>query len=906
MKPAGTHRAGFFLGPRDFPETSLEYIMQKTIEEADFQSSAALGAAEPVANADWVVLKFGGSSVASAENWHTIAAIVRNRLADNLRPVIVHSAISGASNALENILLRAMDGNADAEIAALRVLHLRLAEALDLDGADLLGESFEELERLAAGVQLVREVSPRVHARMLALGEIMSTTLGAAFLAASGVDVHWLDARKVLLGEERARRTVAQNYLSATCGFEPDAELSESLAATGKVILTQGYIAANARQETVLLGREGSDTSAAYFAAKLQARRLEIWTDVPGMFTADPRLVPSARLLAELQFDEAQELASTGSRVLHPRCLGPLRQYGIPLFIRCTGAPHIRGTVVSPLTSETDPQVKGVSARRGVTLISMEGSAMWHEVGFLADAFASFGKHGVSVDLVSTSQTNVTVSIDTADHMLSADVRRSLVTDLEQLCRVKVIEDCAVISLVGRGIRTILPRLAPVLGVFDEEKIHLVSQASNDLNFSFVVDQAQMERLVGRIHNSIMRGAGASSTFGPSWEALFEVAEPLASKTDVWWIRKRAQLLALAGEHDNAYVYDADSIRGAANGLKGLKSVDRVLYAMKANFNPGVLRLLHELGIDFECVSPGEVEHLRRALPELDRNGILFTPNFAPREEYVWAREQGLQLTLDNLYPLRAWPEVFAGLDLFIRVDPGRGRGHHEHVRTAGVHSKFGVPLFEIDELSRLVSEAGADVIGIHAHSGSGILDPENWRTVAGALAQAAGRFPRVEVLDLGGGLGVPDRPGDAPFDLAALDATLAEIRKAYPQYRLWLEPGRYLVSQAGVLLTRVTQTKGKGEMRYVGVNTGMNSLLRPALYGAWHEIANLTRADELASESVTVVGPICETGDKLGTDRMLPHCEENDVIVIGNAGAYGYVMSSRYNLREPAGEILL
>jgi diaminopimelate decarboxylase/aspartate kinase len=202
------------------------------------------------------------------------------------------------------------------------------------------------------------------------------------------------------------------------------------------------------------------------------------------------------------------------------------------------------------------------------------------------------------------------------------------------------------------------------------------------------------------------------------------------------------------------------------------------------------------------------------------------------------------------------------------------------------------------------LENANADVIGIHAHSGSGILDPDNWRSVAAELIKVAERFPNVEVIDLGGGLGVPEKTGDAQFDLEALDDTLGEIKKAYPKYRLWLEPGRYLVSQAGVLLSRVTQTKGKGDMRYIGIGTGMNALIRPALYGAYHEIVNLSRVHDAATESVTVVGPICETGDKLGSDRLLPPSEENDVILIANAGAYGRVMSSSYNLREVPPEI--
>jgi diaminopimelate decarboxylase/aspartate kinase len=378
------------------------------------------------------------------------------------------------------------------------------------------------------------------------------------------------------------------------------------------------------------------------------------------------------------------------------------------------------------------------------------------------------------------------------------------------------------------------------------------------------------------------------------------------SDNDTWWLQKRDALLALADEHLNAYVYDLDTIRAAAGRMRALESVSRVLYAVKANFNADVIRALAEAGVDFDCVSPGEVQRLREELGEAVAGRILFTPNFAPRDEYAWGLREGLRVTLDNLFPLKAWPELFDGKEIFIRVDPDRGGGHHRHVVTVGSGSKFGVSLSELDELVSLVADAGAVVTGIHAHSGSGITEPANWQAVANALLEAARRFPTVRVLDLGGGIGVPATRGESGFDLAALDALLTEFRATNPEYELWLEPGRYLVSEAGILLAHVTQTKGKTAHRYVGLSTGMNSLIRPALYDAWHEIVNLTRINEEATETVTVVGPICETGDKLGTDRRLPPCHENDVVLIANAGAYGYVMSSRYNLRDIPPEITL
>lgn len=880
--------------------------MREALTEAEFTDSAALGAPDEVCRSDRVVMKFGGTSVSTAENWRTIARLVQNRLDEGLSPVVVHSALAGVSNHLELALEEAARGREAGHLDAIREQHYQLAGDLEVDGHELLEAAIDELGQLLAGVRLIREVSDRVRVRVMALGELMATRLGADYLRIAGLPVHWMDARDHLTSVSRGSGRRSRDYLSARCEAAYDSEFVAAAQKVGGVVLTQGFIARNEWGESVLLGRGGSDTSAAYFAAKLRARRLEVWTDVPGMFTADPRVVPSARLLLALHYDEAQELASAGSSVLHPRCISPVRNHGIPLFIRSTTSPEIPGTVVSSVTVESEPQVKGICLRNGLTLISMDSVGMWHEVGFLAKAFTIFSELSVSVDLVSTSETNVTVSIDNADGALPSDTRRSLIADLEKLCRVRVINDCSAVSLVGRKIRTILPRIAPAFTVFEEERIHLMSQAANDLNMSFVVDQGQGPRLVRKLHESIIHKSGGSSVFGQSWERLFQGSQSIADTHDTWWMRKRDELLELASKQLSAYVYDRDTVRSAAQSLLELESVGRVLYAVKANFNPELLKVLNEEGIDFECVSPGEVEWVEEAIPGLDIRRILFTPNFAPRNEYEWALNKGVQLTLDNLYPLEAWPEIFAGREILIRIDPGHGKGHHEHVKTAGLHSKFGIPMFELDDLQRCVDKAGATVIGIHAHSGSGILDPDNWRTVAVKLVQVAERFPSVRSIDLGGGLGIPEKPGDAPFDLEKLDATLKEISASYPRYQLWLEPGRFLVARAGVLLSRVTQVKGKGDLRYVGIGTGMNSLIRPALYGSYHEIVNLSKAEEAPTDTVTVVGPICETGDKIGSDRLMPVAEENDVILIANAGAYGYVMSSQYNRRSAAQEIVL
>lgn len=337
-----------------------------------------------------------------------------------------------------------------------------------------------------------------------------------------------------------------------------------------------------------------------------------------------------------------------------------------------------------------------------------------------------------------------------------------------------------------------------------------------------------------------------------------------------------------------------------------MRSVARTLYALKANPHPEILRTVRAAGCGFECVSRPEVERVLQAVPGAGRDDILFTPNFAPRSEYRWALEQGLHVTVDNPAILRDWAGLFSGREIFLRLDATGGHGHHEKVRTGGRQSKFGVPPEQFVELPEAVAASGARVVGLHAHGGSGHFDLAGWLEPARVLGAEAARYRDARVLNLGGGFGVPDRPGQAPVDLAALDAALARFSDRHRNLELWLEPGRFLVAEAGVLLARVTQVKGKGDERYVGVATGMNSLIRPALYGAHHEIVNLSRLDDPATERCTVVGPICESGDELGRARLLPRCVEGDVLLVADAGAYGHAMASHYNLRPPAQEIMM
>lgn len=860
----------------------------------------------------WVVLKFGGTSVSTPERWRTITSLAEERVREGLRPLVVCSALSRVTSELEEMLGLAVREEHEEALQAISARHLELGAGLGIDAEALLRDDLEELKRLTLAASLLREAGPRLRARVLAFGELLSTRLGAAFLNAQGVPATWFDAREGLVSLEDPRRTDAPRaYLSATCDHERDDELRVRLDLERGVVVTQGFIARNAAGETVLLGRGGSDTSAALFAARLGAERCEIWTDVPGMFTANPALLPSARLLRALDYEEAQEVAITGGKVLHPRCIPPLRRHRIPLHVKCTDRPELPGTVVSSAGLETGPAVKAVSARSGITLVTMETLGMWQQVGFLAEVFATFALHGLSIDSVSTSETNVTVTLDPGANVLEGDALAAVSRDLEALCEPRVIAPAAALSLVGRGIRGILHELSPVLEVFEEMKVHLMTQAASDLNLTFVVDEDQSERLVKQLHSLLFGHQTENAVFGPTWAEMFEdadadTAETMAESAGDWWRGRRDELLALAAERGPLYVYDAETLDRAADSVRSLGVFDRVFYSVKANAHAGVLARLEAAGLGFECVSAPELEHVTSALPGLAGTRLLFTPNFAPAAEYRRAYELGAWVTIDSLHPLRAWPDVFRGREVLVRVDPGRGRGHHAHVRTAGAQSKFGVDPESLGELRELAAGLGVRVVGLHAHSGSGIRDSRSWREVALFLAHEAERFPDVRVIDVGGGLGVPEQPGQGPLDLEELGESLRLFRAANPRFELWIEPGRFLVAQAGVLLARVVQVKRKGGVTYVGAETGMNSLIRPALYGAYHPIVNLSKLGEPATMLAHVVGPICETGDILGRSRRLAPAEEGDVLLIANGGAYGRVMSSRYNLREPAGEALL
>ncbi len=857
----------------------------------------------------WVVLKFGGTSVSTTARWHTIQTLAHSHLDAGRRVLIVVSALSGVTDLLKSLCdAHADDARTQGIVATLMARHSALAENLGLGVLKRMVGDFAQLETL---MRDPRRASNQYswQAAVLALGEYFSAHMGACFL---GANAAWLDAREILLSVGAAGSGEWNCYMSANCMPAPAPALQADLALRAPILVTQGFVARNLAGETVILGRGGSDTSAAYFGALLQAQAVEIWTDVPGMFSANPRKVPNARLLQKLDYDEAQEIATTGAKVLHPRCLGPVREFGVPMWIKDTTRPHFSGTEIGARDHNQSPSVKAVSVRTGLTLVSMESLGMWQQVGFLADVFAAFKRHSLSVDLIGSSETNVTISLDPSSNLINAGTLELLCADLASVCRVKVIAPCAAITLVGRGIRSLMHQLSEVWAEIGAERVHLVTQSSNDLNLTFVIDEARADALLPAVHEALVQARALpteeSGVLGPAWNTL---DAPAVIAQPPWWVREAPTLIALA-QNGPRYVYAHAELALRLAELRAMPAVDEWFYACKANAHPAVLRQIYAAGFGIECVSLDELAHVRAHVAGIAAQQLLFTPNFAPRDEYAQAFRDGVQVTLDSSYFLEHAPLLVRGEKIHLRLDLGFGGGHHAKVNTGGERSKFGLSLADLPKFKSLARALDVTVVGLHSHLGSGIRDGAHWPQVFAELASIADGFPSVRTLNLGGGLGVPSRAGESRLDLIALNARLAELKTLYPQLRIRMEPGRYPIAEAGVLLARVTQVKNKGKGTYIGIDTGMNSLIRPALYDAYHEIVNLTQVmhsgwgQALTRKNCTIVGPICETGDVLGQARSMAECAEGDVILIAEAGAYGAVMASFYNRRAAATEVML
>ncbi|MCF6287617.1 MAG: bifunctional aspartate kinase/diaminopimelate decarboxylase [Proteobacteria bacterium] len=836
-----------------------------------------------------IILKFGGTSVSSLLHWQQILAIVKLRLQQGFKVAVVHSAKSGVTNLLAKFIVSQQGSLIEQTQQAI----ISLAKDLQVE-IEVVAKQFDKLKAYSHKQSL----SVYDKAKILSFGELMTHRIASIFFARH-LAITKINPQELFISQTDDNRALDTKILSAKCNIK-------ATTLTHDVAIMPGFIAADCDGNTVVLGRGGSDTSASYLAVALNAIRIEIWTDVHGIFSANPHVVPTARLIEKIGYEEAREIAASGGKVLHPRCILPAEQHNIPIHIYNTQDAQAHGTVIQKGYESISPRVRAINVRHQITLISMDSMNMWHQAGFMGKIFKVYENLGLSIDIVVTAQTNVTVSLDTADNVINPQVLQQLSQQLSSFCAVTIYKNCSAVTLVGYRMRALLGAIAPIISSFAEQRIYLTTQSSNDLNTSIVVDEGQADKLLIALHDGLIATNANQYGFGLTWQQLVaqqteEMPQPLN-----WWQLKRNTLLTMAKELSPCYVYDKATILQQIDKLQGLSSVDKIFFAMKANPNAEILKIIYAHNIGIEMVSPGEIHRVESCIENFNNNDMLFTPNFAAIEEYQLALNKGFHVTIDNKFILEQYPDVFAQQSIILRLDPGHGSGHHRYVRTAGEQSKFGIHHSELPEIQEFCSKHNITIKGLHAHSGSGILDCKNWHRVIEYLTDQLHIFPDVQIINMGGGLGVTENPHEQGLDMVKLNAIIASFKDKFPQLQFWLEPGRYLVANAGVLLAKVTQTKVKGSSGYIGLETGMNSLIRPALYGAWHNIVNLTRLNAELDITANIVGPMCETGDILGVDRKVPTSYVGDVFLIANSGAYGYAMASRYNLREPAQEVFI
>jgi len=341
----------------------------------------------------------------------------------------------------------------------------------------------------------------------------------------------------------------------------------------------------------------------------------------------------------------------------------------------------------------------------------------------------------------------------------------------------------------------------------------------------------------------------------------------------------------------------------------------RILYSAKANSNISVLKILHSEGSYVDTVSAGEVYLALTA--GFSPHEVLYTGINVGDEELKYVLSKGVMVNIDSLSQLDRLLKLGVPETLSVRINTEFGGGHHEYVVTAGKLSKFGMDENSAIKAYKIAVKAGVKRFGIHMHIGSGIMDVAPYVKSGERLLKLAWKIKTklgisFDFIDFGGGIGVPYKPEDEEINLEAFSYRLVEMFKnkldqyGLGQPELWIEPGRFIVAEAGVLLTRVNAIKNSYHKRFVGVDAGFNTLIRPVMYGAYHHIIVANKLDEKPKELYDVAGPICESGDVLAKNRLLPKVCEGDLLAVLNAGAYGFSMSSQYNARPRPAEVLV
>ena len=444
-----------------------------------------------------IVAKFGGTSVGDAAAIERAAAIVAARMPR--QPLVVVSALGGTTNALIALAEQAASGQlilAIRGVEALRTRHLKVADDLlgnDPGATDVMGElsaTFDELAALAEALFVLGHATSRSLDAIASKGELLSSELVVAAFRQRGIPAELVEPGSVMVTTDQFGK--AEPRLDHIA--EKTSQVIKPLLAQGKVPVVGGYVGATEHGVTTTLGRGGSDFSASLLGAALGAEAIEIWTDVDGMLTADPRVVPDAQLIRQIRFDEASELASFGAKVLHPSTIAPAVRLGIPVSILNAQRPDGHGTLIA-FDAPRRP-VTAIAGKEGVTVVKVRSLRMLLAHGFLARIFEIFDRHRTSVDVVATSEISVSLTIDDARQL------DSLIVDLSQLGVVSVERNRGIVALVGAGLGADSDAMARALAALSGMKLHMLSLSASGINLTMLVDADQVPQAMRRLHSA--------------------------------------------------------------------------------------------------------------------------------------------------------------------------------------------------------------------------------------------------------------------------------------------------------------------------------------------------------------------------------------------------------------------
>lgn len=445
-----------------------------------------------------VIAKFGGSSVADASAMQNCATIILNN--PNVR-VVVLSASSGVTNLLVE-LANGCELNKRNELLE----QLKAIQYAILDNIENNSEVKQKIASILLNIEILSQAaslakSDALTDQLVCHGEIMSTLLFTELLKAqSDAKIQWFDIRNVMLTDDRfGKAEPCLEQLRMRC-----AEQLQPLINQRCLIVTQGFIGKEAQERTTTLGRGGSDYTAALLAEALDAAQVDIWTDIPGIYTTDPRIVPDARRINAISFNEASEMATFGAKILHPATLLPAVRSEIPVFVGSSREPDAGGTLVCNKTANP-PLFRALALRRRQTLLTLHSLDMLHARGFLARVFTILAKYNISVDLITTSEVNVAVTLDTTGSSTSGGslLTRPLLDELSEVCRVEVEEGLALIAIIGNQLSQSKGVSNQVFGVLDDFNVRMICYGASSYNLCLLTPEHEAEAMIRTLHENL-------------------------------------------------------------------------------------------------------------------------------------------------------------------------------------------------------------------------------------------------------------------------------------------------------------------------------------------------------------------------------------------------------------------